>query len=153
MDIAKIKPGLKVDIKPDAYSDTVFSGKVIAIANLAQNKDSKTKIKIFPIQIAIKNKSVSLLPGLTVSCNLKIKELSGVLYVPVEAVFKEQGSEFVYVKTTSGFKRKDIKIGAVNTDFIVVTAGLEENEELALADPYLNKEEDKENNKSNSNGK
>ena len=153
VDIAKIKPGLKVDIKPDAYSDTVFSGKVIAIANLAQNKDSKTKIKIFPIQIAIKNKSVSLLPGLTVSCNLKIKELSGVLYVPVEAVFKEQGSEFVYVKTTSGFKRKDIKIGAVNTDFIVVTAGLEENEELALADPYLNKEEDKENNKSNTNGK
>ena len=147
VDIAKITPGLAVEIKPDAYSDTVFSGKVIAIANLAQNKDSKSKIKIFPVKIAINNKSVSLLPGLTVSCKIKIKEMKGVLYVPVDAIFKEQGNEFVYVKNTSGFKRKDIKIGAVNTDFVVVNAGLEENEELALTDPYLNKEEVKEKDK------
>ena len=153
VDIAKITPGLKVEIKPDAYSDTTFSGKVIAIANLAQNKDAKSKIKIFPVKIAINNKTVSLLPGLTVSCKIKINELTKVLYVPVEAIFKEQGNGFVYVKTTSGFKRKDIKIGAVNTDFVVVKDGLEENEELALTDPYLNKEEGKENNKSNSNGK
>ena len=143
VDITKILPGLKVEIKPDAYSDTVFTGKVIAIANLAQNKDSKSKIKIFPVQILIDNKTVSLLPGLTVSCKIKINELKGVMYVPVEAIFKEQGSEFVYVKTSSGFKRKDIKIGAVNTDFVVVREGLEENEELALTDPYLNKEEGK----------
>lgn len=147
VDIAKITTGLTVEIKPDAYSDTVFSGKVIAIANLAQNKDSKSKIKIFPVKLAINNKSVSLLPGLTVSCKIKIKEMKGVLYVPVEAIFKEQGNEFVYVKTTSGFKRKDIKIGAVNTDFVVVKSGLEENEELALTDPYLNKEEGKEKDK------
>jgi multidrug resistance efflux pump len=153
VDISKISPGLMVEIKPDAYSDTVFSGKVIAIANLAQNKDAKSKIKIFPVKIAINNKSVSLLPGLTVSSKIKIKELNGVLYVPVEAIFKEQGNEFVYVKTNSGFKRKDIKIGAVNTDFVVVKDGLEENEELALTDPYLNKEEAKETDKSNTNGK
>lgn len=144
VDISKITPGLTVEIKPDAYSDTVFSGKVIAIANLAQNKDAKSKIKIFPVKIAINNKSINLLPGLTVSCKIKIKEMSGVLYVPVESIFKEQGNEFVYVKTSSGYKRKDIKIGAVNTDFVVVKSGLQENEELALADPYLNKEKDKE---------
>jgi hypothetical protein len=120
---------------------------VIAIANLAQNKDAKSKIKIFPVKIGISNKSVSLLPGLTVSCKIKIKEMNGVLYIPVEAVFKEGGNDFVYVKTASGFKRKDIKTGAVNTDFVVVSEGLQENEELALTDPYLNKEEGKENDK------
>ncbi|MCK9411504.1 MAG: efflux RND transporter periplasmic adaptor subunit [Prolixibacteraceae bacterium] len=153
VDIAKITPGLKAEIKPDAYSDTLFTGKVIAIANLAQNKDSKSKIKIFPVQILINNKAVSLLPGLTVSCKIKINELKEVLYVPVEVIFKDNGNEFVYVKTSSGFKRKDIKIGAVNTDFVVVKDGLEENEELALTDPYLNKEEGKENNNPKSNGK
>jgi multidrug efflux pump subunit AcrA (membrane-fusion protein) len=79
VDVAKITTGLTVEIKPDAYSDTVFSGKVIAIANLAQNKDAKSKIKIFPVKIGISNKSVSLLPGLTVSCKIKIKEMNGVL--------------------------------------------------------------------------
>lgn len=153
VDITKIKPDLKVEIKPDAYSDTIFSGKVIAIANLAQNKDSKSKIKIFPVKILIDNKTISLLPGLTVSCKIKINELKGVLYVPIEAIFKDQGNEFVYIKSTSGFKRKDIKIGSVNTDFVVVKDGLDENEELALTDPYLNKEEGKGNTGTNVNGK
>jgi len=153
VDITKITPDLKVEIKPDAYSDTVFSGKVIAIANLAQNKDSRSKIKIFPVKILIDNKTISLLPGLTVSCKIKINELKGVLYVPIEAIFKDQGNEFVYIKSTSGFKRKDIKIGSVNTDFVVVKDGLDENEELALTDPYLNKEEGKGNTGTNVNGK
>ena len=144
VDITKIAPGLKVEIKPDAYSDTTFSGKVVTVANLAQNKDSKSKIKIFPVQILIDGKSKSLLPGLTVSCRILINEISGVLYIPLEAVFKDQIDEFVYVRTKSGFKRRSVKIGSVNTDFAVVTDGLEENEELALTDPYLNKEEGKE---------
>lgn len=144
VDITKISPGLNVEIKPDAYSDTTFSGKVISVAYLAQNKDSKSKIKIFPVQIKIEGKSGNLLPGLTVSCKIKISEITGVLYIPLEAVFKDQANEFVYVRTTSGFKRKNIIIGAVNTDFAIVKNGLEENEELALTDPFLNKEESKE---------
>lgn len=153
VDITKISPGLKVEIKPDAYSDTTFSGKVIEVANLAQNKDSKTRIKVFPVQIKIEGRSGSLLPGLTVSCKIKISEITGVLYIPIESIFKDQGNEFVYVKTTSGFKRKDVKIGAVNTDFAIVTDGLAENEELALTDPFLNKNEDKSKKETNSNGK
>lgn len=143
VDITKITPGLKVEIKPDAYSDTTFSGKIIAVANLAQNKDSKSKIKIFPVQIVIDGKSKSLLPGLTVSCKILVNEIPEVLYVPIESIFKDQAEEYVYVKTKSGFRRRSIKIGSVNTDFAVVKEGLDENEELALTDPYLNKEEGK----------
>jgi HlyD family secretion protein len=153
VDITKITPGLKVEIKPDAYSDTTFTGTVITVANLAQNKDSKTKIKIFPVQIKIDGKSQSLLPGLTVSCKILIKEIDGVLYIPLEAVFKDQGNEFVYMKTSSGFRRQDIKIGPVNTDFAIVLDGVKENDELALTDPYLNKEEDKSKNETKTEGK
>jgi multidrug efflux pump subunit AcrA (membrane-fusion protein) len=143
VDIAKISTGLKVEIKPDAYSDTTYLGKVVTIANLAQNKDSKSKIKVFPLQIKIEGKSGNLLPGLTVSCKIIIKELPGVLYIPIETIFKDQASEYVYVKTSSGFKRKDVEIGAVNSDFAIVTKGLAENEELALTNPFLNKDEEK----------
>ena len=145
VDITKVVPGLKVEIKPDAYSDTIFSGKVLTVANLAQNKDSKTKIKIFPVQIKIEGTSRNLLPGLTVSCKIVIKEMTDVLYVPVESIFKDRGIEFVYIKSGSGFKRKDIVVGSVNTDYVVIKEGLEENEELALTDPFLNKEEGKDN--------
>jgi HlyD family secretion protein len=143
VDVSKISPDLKVEIKPDAYSDTIFSGKVSAVANLAQNKDSKSKIKIFPVQIKIEGRSGNLLPGLTVSCKIIINEIPGVLYIPIESIFKDQGNEFVYIKTASGFKRKDVKIGSVNNDFAIVTEGLAENDELALTDPFINKEEGK----------
>jgi HlyD family secretion protein len=143
VDISKVAPGLKVEIKPDAFSDSTFNGKVTSVANLAQNKDSKSKIKIFPVQIVIDGKSKSLLPGLTVSCKIIIREIPGILYIPIDAIFKDQTDDFVYARTNSGFKRKPVKIGAVNSDFAIVSEGLKENEELALTDPYLNKEETK----------
>lgn len=152
VDISKIVPGLKVEIKPDAYSDLAYSGKVATVANLAQNKDYKSKIKVFPIQIMIENDTKNLMPGLTVSCKIKVSEITGVLYIPLEGIFKEQGNEFVYVRNSSGFERRDVKIGSINSDFAVVKEGLAENEEIALTDPFLNKV-DKNGNKATNNKK
>ncbi|MDD4646402.1 MAG: HlyD family efflux transporter periplasmic adaptor subunit [Bacteroidales bacterium] len=142
VDVSKVVPGLKVMIKADAYSDTTYVGHIVTVANLAQNKDTKTKIKIFPIQIKIDGTNPKLLPGLTVSCKILVNEIKDVIYIPVEAIFKADGVEFVYVKSGSGFKRRDIKIGSTNTDFVIITEGLSEKDEIALTDPFLNKEED-----------
>ncbi|MCX6226307.1 MAG: HlyD family efflux transporter periplasmic adaptor subunit, partial [Bacteroidia bacterium] len=135
VDISKITPDLSVVIKADAYSDSTYTGKISTVANLAQNKDYESKIKIFPVQIKIDGIHKSLLPGLTVSCKIKIREIKDVLFIPVEGIFKSQGMEYVYVKSGSGFKRKDVKIGAINTDYAVVDEGLAEKDEVALSDP------------------
>jgi HlyD family secretion protein len=141
VDVSKIMPGQRVEIRPDAYSDSTFAGKVETVANLAQNKDYKTKIKIFPVKIRISGQSRMLLPGLTVSCKIIVNEIKDVLFIPLESLFKEQGIEYVYIKSGSGFKRRDIKTGSINTDFAIVTEGLEENDEIALSDPFLKKED------------
>jgi len=141
VDISKVLPGQKVEIRPDAYSDSIFTGKVEAVANLAQNKDYKTKIKIFPVQIRISGQSKTLLPGLTVSCKIIVSEIPDVLYIPLESLFNEQGIDYVYLKSGSGFKRRDVKTGAINTDFAIVTEGLDENDQVALSNPFLKKEE------------
>jgi HlyD family secretion protein len=141
VDVSKVLPGQRVEIRPDAYSDSIYKGKVEAVANLAQNKDYKSKIKIFPVQIRIAGQSKTLLPGLTVSCRIIVSEVPGVLYIPLESLFNKQGMEYVYIKSGSGFKRRDIKTGAINTDFAIVTEGLAENEVIALSDPFLKKEE------------
>jgi multidrug resistance efflux pump len=141
VDVSKILPGQRVEIRPDAYSDSTFAGTVETVANLAQNKDYKTKIKIFPVRIRIAGQSKMLLPGLTVSCKIIVNEIRDVLYIPLESLFKEQGIEYVYIKSGSGFKRRDIKTGSINTDFAIVSEGLEENDEIALSDPFLKKED------------
>ena len=147
VDISKITPGLSVSIKADAYSDSTYTGTIETIANLAQNKDYDSRIKVFPVQIKIDGSHINLMPGLTVSCKIKIREIKDVLIIPVEGIFKSQGIEFVYVKSGAGYKRKDVRIQAQNTDFAVVGEGLGENEEIALSDPFLNKQEKKTNGK------
>jgi HlyD family secretion protein len=136
VDVSKILPGMEVVLIADAYSDKSYQGKISAIANLAQNKDNTSRIKVFPLEIRISGTSDELLPGLTVSCRVRIQEIPDVLFIPLESLFREQASEFVYVKAGSGFRRQDIRTGPANTDFIVVTEGLTGNEELALADPF-----------------
>jgi HlyD family secretion protein len=152
VDISKVMIGQRVEIRPDAYSDSAFTGKVEAIANLAQNLDNKTKIKIFPVQIGIEGQSKTLLPGLTVSCKIIVNEISDVLFIPLEALFNEQGIDYVYVKSGSGFKRRNIKTGAINADFAIVADGLDENDLIALSNPFLNREEVMEMNTNSNNG-
>lgn len=155
VDVSKILPGQRVEIRPDAYSDSVYSAVVESVANLAQNKDYKSKIKIFPVQIRISGQSRKLLPGLSVSCKIIVNELPDVLYIPLESLFREQATDYVYLKSGSGFKRQVIKTGSINTDFAIITEGLAENDIIALSDPFLKKEEQKDmkaNGKSNRSG-
>ncbi len=141
VDISKVLPGQRVEIRPDAYSDSSYTGKVEHVANLAQNLDYKSKIKIFPVQIRIEGQSKTLLPGLTVSCKIIVSEIPDVLFIPLEALFNEQGTDYVYIRSGSGFKRHNIRTGSVNADYVIVREGLEENDVIALSDPFLNKEE------------
>jgi multidrug efflux pump subunit AcrA (membrane-fusion protein) len=142
VDVAKVKPGLQVTIQADAFSDTTYSGKITSVANLAQPKDRNGKIKVFPIDVLIDGDKTNLLPGLTVSCKIMVKEIPDVIYVPVESVFEEFGISYVYLQASSGFKRKDIKTEEQNNDFIVVSEGLKAGDMVALSDPFINKQEE-----------
>ena len=135
VDVSKIGMGQKVEIRLDAFSDTVFSGKVISIANLAQFKGNDTQIKIFPVEILINDASEKFLPGMTVSCRIIIDRIADVLYVPLESIHAGEEGNFVYCRSGSGFSRKYVTTGIRNNDFIVIEDGLEEGEVVALSDP------------------
>ena len=143
VDVAKLNKGLKVEIKPDAFSESVFSGTVNSIANLAVNKDQNSKIKVFPVEILLNESDKNLLPGLTVSCRIIIDKVDDVLYIPIDAVIAEGDKNYVYRKRGSGYDKTEIETGINNTDYIVVTNGLKAGEEVALVNPFA--EENKEN--------
>lgn len=146
VDISKVSVGLRTEIKPDAFSDSVFDGEVIKVANLAVNKERGSKIKVFPVEVFIKSKNEKLLPGLTVSCRIIVDEIDDVLYVPIEAVRSEFGKSYVYVKNVSGFEKKFIETGETNTDFARVVSGLKEDQNVALVNPFAEESESEEEN-------
>ena len=141
VDISKITKGLKVEIKPDAFSSSKFTGTVTSVANLAVNKDNKSKVKVFPVEININETDEKLLPGLTVSCRVIVGTIKNAMYVPLDAVHSEGDVSYVYKKTAKGFEKAIVKTGVSNADFVVVTKGLVLGDKLAMADPF--KKEDK----------
>ena len=140
VDIAKISKGLKVEIKPDAFSDSIFSGTVDAVANLAVNKDNSSKIKVFPVEILINESNKNLLPGLTVSCRIIIDQIDDVLYIPLEGIHPEGDQYYVYRKTGGGYEKTFVTTGANNSDYIIITDGLGEKDEIALVNPFADED-------------
>ena len=136
VDIAKIVKGLNVEIKPDAFSESKFTGVVKEVANLAVNKEGSTKIKVFPVEIYLSETHKDLLPGLTVSCRIIVDKLEEVLYVPIEAIRTEAGKNFVYKKSGTGFEKVEVETGRNNSDYTIIASGLNEGDEIALMDPY-----------------
>lgn len=148
VDIAKITKGMDVEVKPDAFSDSLFQGTITSIANLAVNKDN-TKIKVFPVEIVLNQTSKSLLPGLTVSCRILINKIENALFIPLEALIVENEKNFVYKKTRSGFEKTEVQVGERNTNHIIITEGLSEKDEIALSNPVVSEEKAGEPEKSN----
>ncbi len=140
VDIAKISKGLNVEIKPDAFSDSIFTGRVNAVANLAVNKSKESRAKVFPVEILINETNKNLLPGLTVSCRLIIDQIDDVLYVPIEAVNAEGDKSFVYKKSGSGYNKVEVEVGTSNSDYTIITKGLSEKDEVALSLPFEEEE-------------
>lgn len=136
VDISKIEVGLDVEIKPDAFSDSIFIGHVSSIANLAINKERSTKIKVFPIEILLKETDKNLLPGLTVSCRIIIDKIDDVLFIPLDALNRDEETSFVYKKSGESFTKVQVETGQQNIDYIVILSGLKEGDEVALINPF-----------------
>ncbi len=146
VDIAKISKGLDVEIRPDAFSETVFTGKIQSVANLATNKEGSNKIKVFPVEVYINETHENLLPGLTVSCRVLIEKIEDVLYVPLDAVFAEGDAYYVYRKTGGGgYDKTLVKTGPSNSDYTVITEGLDEKDVVALVNPFVQDTEEEDN--------
>ena len=148
IDISKVTRGLKVQIRPDAFSDSTFTGYVSTVANLAQNKDNKSSIKVFPVEIFINESNKNLLPGLTVSCRIIVDEIEDVLYIPIEALHVESDKSYVFKKTVAGYDKVEVQTGRTNSDYVIIESGLDKGDKVALVDPAtLEKKEEKKNSK------
>lgn len=144
VDISKITRGLKVEIRPDAFADSTFTGYVATVANLAQNKNNNSSIKIFPIEIVVNEYNKNLLPGLTVSCRIIVDEIPDVLYIPLEALHVEGAKSYVYKRSVSGYDKVEVTTGPTNSDYVIIESGLDKGDHVALIDPAtLDKKEEK----------
>ncbi|MGA1199005.1 MAG: efflux RND transporter periplasmic adaptor subunit, partial [Candidatus Latescibacterota bacterium] len=137
IDIAKITLGQKTLITLDAYQDTTFTGKIIEIATLAHNKSNEEKVKVFDVVVLIDGQDERLLPGLTISCNIIVNELTNVIAIPIAALFEQDNKTIVYLQKGSGFVVQPVTLGDENDTHVVIKEGLSSGDVIALANPTI----------------
>jgi len=114
VDIGKIRLEQPVKVTLDAYPKVKFAGKILRIAPAARLDE---KVKVFDVEIAIERQGAELRTGMTANIDIVGEKRQKVLTVPVEAIFKKDETEVVYVKKPEEPKKAADKGGFVSSVF------------------------------------
>ena len=118
-DIPKIKEGLKVVVKMDAYPDTYEA----AISKIIPTLDPKTQT--FKAEATFKSAHPDLYPGLAAESNIVLNKRDNVLVIPRNTIDEEN-----QVITIQGLKK--VKTGISNSEWVEVLSGITEGDEIII---------------------
>lgn len=134
IDISKIKSGQKAKIGVDAFPEKSFDGEVISVANIGQvlpNGDAK----VFEVIIKLFGSDPQLRPAMTTSNVITTDSIAEATYIPLDAVFENDSTQFVYRYDDDEWIKQIVDMGTTNSNNVVVRQGLEPGMEVALTRP------------------
>lgn len=141
VDIRKVKKGQKVKIGLDAFPEKKFTGEVISVANVGEQKPN-SDAKVFEVNIEIAEKDTLLLPAMTTSNEITADIIKSTLFIPLESLHtkaskskKAKDITYVFKKTGTGLVKQEVGIGKTNDNEVEIFAGLKEDEEVLLSKP------------------
>jgi HlyD family secretion protein len=95
VDIGKVRLQQPVRITLDAYPKVKFAGTIKRVAPAARLEE---KVKVFDVEIAIERQGQELRTGMTANIDVLGERREKVLTVPVEALFRKDDTEVVYLR-------------------------------------------------------
>lgn len=134
VEIRKVKKNQTVEIGVDAFPEKMFTGKVIEIANVGEQKPN-SDAKVFEVIIQINESDTLLRPAMTTSNIILADVQDSVLYLPLEAVHSRDSITFVYRSGSFRIFKQEVTLGLVNENEVVISSGLEEKDEVYLSVP------------------
>ncbi len=138
LDVKSVKVGQGVNVTADAVSGKTFSGTVTNVSLESSNSNGVTN---YPVTVTLKDGMDELLPGMNVDGVIILDEAKDVLAIPADALMR--GNQ-VYVKDDTvkeaqgnipaGFRAAEVTAGLISEDYVEITSGLEENQEVYVAE-------------------
>jgi multidrug efflux pump subunit AcrA (membrane-fusion protein) len=139
VDISKIHKDQKVTMGLDAFPEVKMDGIVKTVANIGETRPGATA-KVFEVNIKLNKVDSILKPGMTTSNNILINEIPNRLIIPLEAVFAEGKTSFVYLKKGNSIDKQQVKLGKSNDEEVIVEKGLAEEDVVYLSVPETAKD-------------
>lgn len=132
IEIRKVKPGLDVEVRVDAFPDKLYKGKVYTVANIGEQLEN-SDTKVFEVMIKLDGSDQSLRPSMTTSNKVIINTFDDVLHVPIECV--HAGTDRIPYVYTKNRTRQIVVTGESNDKNIIIEQGLKPNQPVYLIQP------------------
>lgn len=130
-DIDRVKAGLESEITLDAFPGETFKTKVTLLNPTAQ--PTATGGTIFAVELPLTDTGKNILIGMKGDATIKVSSTGAALTIPVEALFSEGGTDFVYVVENAKLKKTEITVGATTDTEVEVMQGLSDGQVVALS--------------------
>jgi len=134
---SRIKTGLPVVIRAKAVPDLTLKGEIVKIAGASTPiiPWDQSSPKVYASDISTDVADERLTPGMTVQVEIVVEKAEKVLFVPVEGIYNRDGKSFCKVRAGEGQTEREVKTGRFSTDYVEVTEGLAEDEQVMLDRP------------------
>jgi multidrug efflux pump subunit AcrA (membrane-fusion protein) len=135
-DVHRVHAGQLAEVRVEAFPDLTLTGKVTRVGTLASASVNRPfDDKRFDLIITLDPTSAELRPDMSIRADVIVGSRTGVLMVPVTAVFNNQGERIVYVVGATGIEPRRVDLGESNDRMVEITAGLREGERVSLTAP------------------
>lgn len=133
--VKKVQPGQKANLRLEAIADRPLTGTVSKIGTVGQNDGYwGSRIKAYETHITLDAvpTDAGLKPGMSAEVKILVRKVPDALLVPVSAVAEVDGQKVVYLARGRGVERRDVQVGDENEQFVQITDGLAEGDQVAL---------------------
>lgn len=123
-DMSQLHIGQPATVHLDAYPGLSFPGALDELAPLGHSGQFTDKVRTFVAIFSIRGNNPKLMPDLSASADVELSKLQNVLVVPAQSVINDNGQDYVFLKTATGFDKHQVKIGPANDLDVVIESGL-----------------------------
>lgn len=133
LDVGRVQVGQTVNVTADAIEGKTFTGKV---TNISLQSSQSNGVTNYPVTVTL-DEVGDLLPGMNVDGTIILDQVDNALMIPVDSLMR---GNRVYVKDDSvteqqgnvpaGFKAVEVETGISNDDYVQITSGLSEGDEV-----------------------
>jgi RND family efflux transporter MFP subunit len=136
IDVAKVRMGQKVSVTLDALPGKSYEATITKIAPASITPKDKT-VDVFPVEATLAKADALIKPGMTADVRIHIEKREHVLALPIEAVVKDAGKQYV-TKVVVGDKGKqttvktEVHVGARNDRELEIVDGIVEGDKVLI---------------------
>lgn len=130
-DIVRVTPGLKAVISLDGLGDREFTAEVDRIGR--ESVTTPTGGTAFEVRLLFEPGDARVLLGMNGSVEIEVETIGNAVTMPVEALFEDGGTDYVYRVVDGRAKRTEIRAGRITETRVEILGGLAEGDTVIVS--------------------